>query len=88
MKDNDREIKRRKVPENQFDLQIKHILPKANEIVKTAEQVIKSLYPYELCPPTPSRCFANSIPAITYESCSKGGRGKFMPLRSTVIAHF
>lgn len=76
------------MPDAQFDLQIKHILPKANEIVKTAEQNIKSLYPYDLIPSTPSKYFANNMPAITYDSVNKPGRNKFIPIRPTFFEHF
>ena len=48
------EQRRRDFHETQETLFVRHILPKANEIVKTSEQVIKSIYPFDLVPPTPS----------------------------------
>jgi len=55
MKQWDRDSRNHRVQEPTTELPIKHILPKANEIVKTAEQVIKTIYPFDQVPPLPSR---------------------------------
>lgn len=53
----ERELKKKKGNEATYDLQIKHILPKANDIVKTADQNIKCIYPFDLVAAAPSKHF-------------------------------
>jgi len=55
MREGNGEQRRRDFHEHQETLFVRHILPKANEIVKTSEQIIKSIYPFDLVPAAPSR---------------------------------
>lgn len=57
MKEWERDSRNYRMIEHTTELPIKHILPKANEIVKTAEQVIKTIYPFDQVPSLPSRYF-------------------------------
>jgi len=88
MKDWERDGRKKKGNEPVFDLQIRHILPKANEIVKTAEQVIKSIYPFELIPPLPSKYLEDPFDIVPYDLNAKNMKNKFTPSRQSVASYF
>ena len=64
-------------------LPLKHILPKANEIVYTSQEQIKTIYPFDLIPPIPSHNFDKQIPTVVYET--RNNKPKFLAPKSTIL---
>jgi hypothetical protein len=62
---------------------IKHVLPKANEIVKTAEQVIKSIYPFVM-PSSPFQCGFDRVEQQPYKD-SLDSQYKLTPRKKRIM---
>jgi hypothetical protein len=84
----DWEGRKKKGNEAPLDMQIRNILPKANEIVNTSEQVINSIYPFDIIPPLPSKYIQVPFEAVPYDANARSTRSKFSPSRQSVSNYF